>query len=370
MKKLLITLFLLILPLSVSAKNGDINGNIYSTDIRAFINNVEVESYNIGGKTVVVLEDILKPNQNQLTYDNETRTLRLWSLDPQFIIEGKNNNSKKSGTIIGKTYETDIKAVIYDTILPSYNIGGKTAVAIEDLGRDNDFSLIGGKFIWNETERTINLEFMYYNADINPKNIIMNVFINDDVTEGVATFEEVLHCGGGRIYHSDEESPFQKNNIDILFPIKSQGEILGYFLRRPSEEYLYPSILYLYPEKFEQAIKDYTPLQIKSRDEVIEHFCTYHSVGGINQRFDTDEYSFVQITTALTSGSVNYLIQAYDDGRYIDYLDGIHNSKRSVRNLKIDEQNEKVTFSYVDRYTAEWFTNYEIDLKTGTIKEV
>ncbi len=371
MKKLLIMLFLLVLPLSVNAANGDVNGNIYSTNIRAYINNVEVESYNIGGKTAVVLEDILKPNLNQLVYNDNTRTLTIWSLNPQFIVEGKNNNSKKPGTVIGKTYETDIKAIIYDTTIPSYNIGGKTAVAIEDLGKDNDFSLIGGKFIWSESERTIKLEFMYDNADnIIPQSIVMNVAVNDDISEGAATFVEKFHCGGGSVFNSDEESAFQKNNIDILFPIKAQEEIIGYFLRRPSKDYLYPSILYLYPEKFEEAIKLYTPLQINSREEVINHFCTYHSVGSISQRFDADEYSFVQITTALTSDSVNYLIQAYDDGRYIDYLDGIHNSKQSIRNLIIDEQNQKVTFKYEDRYNSDWFTNYEIDLKLGTIKEV
>ena len=41
------------------AANGDVIGNIYSTDIRAYINGVEVESYNIGGRTAVVIEDIL-----------------------------------------------------------------------------------------------------------------------------------------------------------------------------------------------------------------------------------------------------------------------------------------------------------------------
>ena len=64
MKKLLASILsvIVILPTSstVLAANGDVAGYIYSTDILAYINGVEVESYNIGGKTAVVIEDILK----------------------------------------------------------------------------------------------------------------------------------------------------------------------------------------------------------------------------------------------------------------------------------------------------------------------
>ena len=50
MKKILIfiLIFAIITPATVTlAANGDVVGHIYSTDIRAFINGVEVESYNI-----------------------------------------------------------------------------------------------------------------------------------------------------------------------------------------------------------------------------------------------------------------------------------------------------------------------------------
>ncbi|HIW48281.1 MAG TPA: hypothetical protein H9687_03235, partial [Firmicutes bacterium] len=47
---------LLVCPVPVQAANRA--GQIYATDIRAYINGVEVPSYNIGGKTAVVVEDI------------------------------------------------------------------------------------------------------------------------------------------------------------------------------------------------------------------------------------------------------------------------------------------------------------------------
>ena len=95
--------------------------------------------------------------------------------------------------------------------------------------------------------------------------------------------------------------------------------------------------------------------------------------GGCQQNFSfpdyvTDDYSFVYISVAGTSWTSYNLLQIYDDGTYIDYGDIINTRNRAPGNLVIDKENEKVTFKYVDRYTHEWFTNYEIDLKTGTIK--
>ena len=164
MKKLLSiilsTIIISTLSVSVFAANGDITGHIYSTDIRAFINGIEVESYNIGGKTAVVIEDIIRWNSYEYIYDDNTRTLKFFSLNPHCLVEKKAQNKTKSGKIIGNIYQTDIRTSIYDVVVPTYNIGGKTAVAIEDLGYDSAFSPIGGKYIWNDKERTISLEFL------------------------------------------------------------------------------------------------------------------------------------------------------------------------------------------------------------------
>ena len=83
MKKILIfiLIFAMITPATVTlAANGDVVGHIYSTDIRAFINGVEVESYNIGGKTAVVIEDIIAENSHGYIYDDNSRTLKFFSL--------------------------------------------------------------------------------------------------------------------------------------------------------------------------------------------------------------------------------------------------------------------------------------------------
>ena len=374
MKNLLSIILSAVMMLSIStsvfAANGDIAGHIYSTDIRAYINDVEVESYNIGGKTVVVIEDILRENNHQYIYDDSTRTLKFFSLNPDYLVEEKAQNKAKPGRVIGNIYETDIKTSIYDAVISTYNIGGKTAVAIEDLGYDNAFSPIGGKFIWNEKERTISLEFLYskWYGPLEDKDITIS--FNETMTEAVATFEEKFHCGGSQEHFEFPDCVTDDADIEVVVPIKAQDEVVGYYFRRPSKDNKFTAFTYYYQEKVKEASKTYTPAPLRTREEIIGHFTGVHSVGEPRERFDTDDYSFVYISVAGTSWTSYNLLQAYDDGTYIDYGDIIAMRNRSPMNLVVDRENEKVTFKHVDRYTREWFTNYEIDLKSGTIKEI
>lgn len=352
------------------AKNGDVVGHIYSTDIRAYINGVEVQSYNIGGKTAVVIEDIIKEKSHGYIYDDYSRTLKFFSLSPNYLVEEKAQNKTKPGKVIGNIYETDIKTSIYDVALPTYNIGGKTAVAIEDLGCNGAFSPIGGKFIWNEKERTISLEFLYETGyDISgDKNI--NITVNEDMTEAEATFEQLFHCGGYQEHYSFPDYVTDDADIEVVLPIKAEGEVIGYYFRRPSKVYKFTAFTYYYPEKLKEAEKTYTPTPPKTREEIVSHFLSTHSVGEPIERLDTEDYSFIYTSVAGPSWTAYCLVQAYDDGSYIDYGRQIHVPNRSPVDLVLDRENEKVTFKHVDRYTEEWFTNYEIDLKNGKIKSL
>lgn len=373
MKRLSAVLLTLMVIAAASSKalaaNGDIVGYVYSTDIRAYINGVEVPSYNIGGKTAVVIEEILKENSHQYRYDDSSRTLKFFSLNPGYLVKDKAQSIAAPGKIIGKIYETDIKTSIYDVTVPTYNIGGKTAVAIEELGRDGEFSPIGGKFIWNENDRRINLEFLYSKRSevSSDKDIILS--FNESMTEAAASFEEKFHCGGGQEHFHFPDYVTDNSVIEVVLPIKAKGETIGYYFRRPLMDNKFTAFTYWYPEKVKEAEKDFIPAPAKTREEIIGHFVGFHSVGEPVERFDTDEYSFVYISAAGTSWTAYNLLQVYDDGTYVDYGDIISMCNRSPIDLTIDKENEKVRFKYVDRYTSEWFTNYEIDLKAGTIKQ-
>ncbi len=372
MKKVLyIALFLLMLPLTASAATGDVVGNIYSTDIRAFINDIEVESYAIDGKTVVIVEDVL--DNTQYIYNDDERQLSILSFDIKGINEGRSQATSYIGDVVGNIYETDIKTTIYDMIVPSYCLDGKTAVAIEDLAYDSVYSPWGASYLWNGEERTLKLEFMYDNRDIIPDNLLVHIDEHEILKHAEATFEEIIHCGGGtQVYHF---SGNVRTSADakVLLPIVVQTdgssyEGIGYYLQIPSQSGVTTTFTYYHPNQLERFSKNYTPAK-KTIDSVIEHFQSAH-YSTLIKRYDTEEYTFAHLCMAFTSGSSNYLIQIYKDGTCKDYLDGMHNTKRSVRDLTIDEENQKVTFRYEDRYTSDWYTNYEIDLKTGTMKEI
>lgn len=373
MKRILSSVLILSLifatMVTTHAANGDIAGHIYSTDIRAYINGVEVESYNIGGKTAVVIEDLFGERTHLCTYNDDTRTLKFSGLAPSFLEESKGEKDSKPGKIIGNVYETDIKTSVYDVEIPSYNIGGKTAVAIEDLGCNGEFSAIGGKFIWDEVSRTISLEFLYPNTDGIPKDKKTIITANEDMTEAKVTFEEVLHCGGHEEF-SFPEYVTDDTDIETVMPIKTGDETIGYYFRRPSDTYKFTAFTYYYPDKVKEAEKTFTPYPWKTRENIITHFLTNHSVGEPRERFDTDNYSFVYISVAGTSWTAYNLLQVYEDGTYIDYKEQIHMNNRSPQNLKVDKENQKVTFRHADRYHSEWYADYEIDLKEGTIKKL
>lgn len=371
MKRLLLFFISIALFISASAAvaNCEAAGYIYSTDIRAFINDVEVQSYNIGGKTVVVIEDVLNENLQPYVYDDKSRSLRISSLNPYYLIKSDEKEQSLPGRITGLIYKTDIKAYIYDVAVESYNIGGKTAVAIEDLGYDSGFSPIGGRYIWDEEKRTISLEFLYHRAGLS-ENMNISITVNEGMAAAEAAFEEVLHCGGRQETVRFNDNTIIASDAELIIPIMAEDVIIGYYFRRPSWNNDYIAFTYYYPERVKEAEKSAASAAAKTREDIISHFIGAHSLGEARERFDTDDYTFIYISVAGTSWTAYCLVQAFDDGTYIDYGDIISTRNRSPVNLTIDREKEKVNFKYVDRYTSEWFTNYEIDLKSGKIYPV
>ena len=122
---------------SVLAKNGDVIGKVYSTDILAKIDGLNAPSYNIGGKTAIIIEELADVNSSltyaiNMKYDDVTRRLDVtmessagfWGEQYDEIKRGK------VGKVVGDIYETDIKVYFNGYEINGMNIGGRTAVAI------------------------------------------------------------------------------------------------------------------------------------------------------------------------------------------------------------------------------------------------
>ena len=132
---------------------GKILGQYYTTDIRAYLNYTEIESYNIGGRTLVCVEDFAKHGftayWEPLSGIIEARPTRPYPADKGNRDFGKPTKTVKTGQTIGNYYHTQVRAFVNSQQMESYNIGGRTLVCIEDL------SLCGFNVYWNAVNRTI-----------------------------------------------------------------------------------------------------------------------------------------------------------------------------------------------------------------------
>ena len=181
MKKLaLLFTFIFMFSFTSFAKVGDIAGNIYETDIVAKIGGMAIPSYNIGGKTVIIAEEMADYGF-KVVWNSENRSLQIYTgRYPENIPEKEITKSNTPGKIAGNIYETDITVHFNGMWVESYNIGGRTAVCIEDMASNDpekQFSRDGNVFggIWN---------YAGANAVWNyeTREIILNVLRPGDIT--------------------------------------------------------------------------------------------------------------------------------------------------------------------------------------------
>jgi len=146
---LTLTLFVL-LPFSVSA--DEIIGEVYTTDITAYINGYEIPAYNIGGSVAVAVAD-LRNYGFTVEYDN---TLRQSSvvLNPDTAqispLASEQQSDLPLGTKVMNVFASDIVVKLNGTSVDSFNIGGRMAVKFSDLKKF-------GTHVYDNDERTTNL---------------------------------------------------------------------------------------------------------------------------------------------------------------------------------------------------------------------
>lgn len=362
MKKLWICMLLaLCLCLAASAKSGDVIGAIYATDITATINGVTVPSYNIGGKTVVVVEDITE----QHYYNDSARTLIIGSLAPDALVAGENTaTGKPIGAKVGNVYETDIVTYIYDVKLPCYSLNGKMAVAIEDLGGDGTFTKTGGRYFWDAEARTVRLETIYEIGN-SITEIMHEKHVSLQSEDGVnARFvpQPIMHgsVSGLRLF----EGGLPK---EILV----DGKVIGYSFY-PKHAVFWneddgsvslqfnDTVLYTQYDLavVEEILRDVTPVQ-PTRAEWLAYFEL--NMMTVIDSLETEEYTFLYTSQPNPHGSSQFLIRLAADGT-VRYYDADFKSvslygQKYFDDVKIDKESETVSFRYDKDYT--------IDLKTG-----
>lgn len=120
---------------------GEVVGHIYHTDIGAKIDGHPIRSYNIGGTTVVVAEDLRQYGFDVIWSAGE-RTLTVErapgkAADGDYQASGQ---GKPAGTLAGNILATDIRTYVQGELVESFNIGGETAIRMSDLAVCGDLT--------------------------------------------------------------------------------------------------------------------------------------------------------------------------------------------------------------------------------------
>ncbi|MCK9479073.1 MAG: hypothetical protein M0R40_06180 [Firmicutes bacterium] len=312
MKKTLIFFIFMVSMLTVaigiSAANGDIIGKIYSTDILAYVNGKPIESYNIGGKTVIMAEKLFQSDFNFSGYYDESD--RLLTVEPFFAMPYGEDELIERGTpgkMIGDVYETDIKVLFKGLETKGYNIGGETAICIEELGEllnssnaDYGFSNYYCNYQWDAGERTIKL-----NTYINNIQEIMGLnftfvkytFLDNVITpryslgDAFSTFEPI----GERTYNYSEI--FDKHKINPLF-INVNGKLHEIGTGLAINDYTYFNIADI--EKAKGLIRGIKEPPM-SYDDAIDYL--YNLQGyTVSEKLESKQYTLISLLSDATGG--------------------------------------------------------------------
>lgn len=131
---------------------------IYSTDILTMLDGRPIQGYNIGGRTLIPLDDLGNYGFT-VTYDDSVRTLLVNKTHeaPQDTVPEVEQGV--GGNIIGYTVGTDIEAFVNGHYINTYVVDGKLAAVAEELGDRTEYNSYGFE------HSMYNMECVYSNDD-------------------------------------------------------------------------------------------------------------------------------------------------------------------------------------------------------------
>lgn len=133
--------------IGVSAAYGKA-GNYYYTDIKSYVRGQLIDSYNVGGKTVILVEALRTYGFN-VVWNDSTRTLTITDTKGTAKSSATDSANGPIGAVAGSYYHTDIVTYFNGTAIESYNLGGQTVIPATKL---RDF---GYNVIWDGDNRRV-----------------------------------------------------------------------------------------------------------------------------------------------------------------------------------------------------------------------
>lgn len=122
--------------------------DVLHTDIKAYIDGHPIKSYNIQGKTAIVVEDLRNYGFN-VTWDPSAKSLTV--TDEKKYVTSNYTHQQNTMPVGAKAMDvlfTDIRTYVGKQKVTSYNVNGLTIIYIDDL---DEF----GNVVWDANARTI-----------------------------------------------------------------------------------------------------------------------------------------------------------------------------------------------------------------------
>ncbi len=384
-------LFLTVLSLcapGVSAQTGDAVGSMYATDITASIDGLSIPAYNIGGRTVIAMED-LEGYGFEVFYDDELRQISAYyyginefpeenqpAFEPPSATLAAQAGTKAPGQAVGKIYETDIQAFVNGKQVPSYNIGGYTAVCMEDLGAltgspyaDYGYSKYRMYCVWNADLRTISLhtfESMGYGST---KFFIEHPELGYDIgydeaawdgagAEGRITLTKGSGKKGGMFVPYDGIRPYR-----LYFEGEPTDRIIAYRIDNNPIVFDTDALLRAYADGYVEII----PREVLAA-QVKENTSVFH----LEQELETDECIIIYgYYSGLPHGGYYKTLMLFKDGESTDLYaqsDALGFYDYDVENLTISADGKTLTFTRQDIDDND--VQFSVDLSGNTVELV
>lgn len=360
------------LSANVSAAVGDVIGHVYSSDIRTCIDGIWVNSYNIGGKTAIIVEDLAHVN-----YYDDIRTL---IIDSEFrgfeSPEGTSDFPKKIGHVLGDIYETDIRTYYKAAELPCFSLGGKMAVCVEDFAANLYYSPnTHYQYTWNPEERTVIVETMDFRygtfRDILDEKRLNAYF---DVDSSTVEFESDPISYGQIRYNGTAEAgqTFTYNGTPICRVIEHDDYRV--ITREDGSHFVDKSYTHRHFYYDETGLADRALRDFEAVYPTYEENLAYYDYNdpswmmSLEDSFKTDEYGLFYFYQANAHGGREILMKfpkpygdAIDYSAQFEYRPPYYTMR--LEQIRIDRENETVTLKYAGNY-------YRIDLKTDEITQI
>lgn len=369
MKKWSLFIFVLILlfPVTSYADLEKRIGVIYNSDILATVDGYPIESYALDGKTAIALEDLASYGFD-IEYNNDHRKLYTAinmavspeNYQPQTITRGV------LGGIKGYTYATDITATVNGLGIKTYNIGGKLAACIEDLGDTmNSVNAWAGwsnyllRYTWNAATRTIGLETMKVLPQSAKNVYAKNSSLDIDIYEQkINLVPNDLGAMKERLIGSD----IVPGNTLISLNGYMNGEpvgdgFAGYAYKLNTENLTSRNaVIYLFPEYID-AVYDRIETNLTAKD-TLEYLTSERFNGSplITEGVFTSENLIIVYTSQrVRSDTAFWIHKIYPDGTYaeIDYVNGIYDY---IANVAVDAQNMVLSYDRMKNGNWEHFS--------------